>query len=99
MLLFIGFPLCSCCPTKPSPSLPSLHVPRPPSFDSISRLVNREHRSSSVADLRRKAREHSQAVLQQSFIKGELGPNTSHHHHLILHQQHSSNTAQQQQPS
>ncbi|KAF2884921.1 hypothetical protein ILUMI_21255 [Ignelater luminosus] len=54
-----GFPgLCSCCPMKPITSMASLSVSDP------SASPDNDQRSSSVAELRRKAQEHSAALLQ-----------------------------------
>lgn len=51
-----GFPgLCSCCPMKPIGSF---------SVSDPSTSPDNDHRSSSVAELRRKAQEHSAALLQ-----------------------------------
>ncbi|KAG5880234.1 hypothetical protein JTB14_013716 [Gonioctena quinquepunctata] len=56
-----GFPgLCSCCPMKPMTGLGSSLLPH--SDSEIS--PGGDHRSSSVAELRRKAQEHSAALLQ-----------------------------------
>ena len=52
-----GFPgLCSCCPVKPLSS-GSL-------FSGHDAATNSDQRTSSVAELRRKAQEHSTALLQ-----------------------------------
>ncbi|CAH1116280.1 unnamed protein product [Phaedon cochleariae] len=57
-----GFPgLCSCCPMKPITSLGSSLLP---STDQSELSPGGDHRSSSVAELRRKAQEHSAALLQ-----------------------------------
>ncbi|KAK9887793.1 hypothetical protein WA026_000107 [Henosepilachna vigintioctopunctata] len=57
-----GFPgLCSCCPIKP---LSNLGPQLLPSSDSSQLSPQNDQRSSSVADLRRKAQEHSAAILQ-----------------------------------
>uniref|UniRef100_A0A8D8Z3T9 Dorsal root ganglia homeobox protein n=1 Tax=Cacopsylla melanoneura TaxID=428564 RepID=A0A8D8Z3T9_9HEMI len=62
-----GFPgLCSCCPMKPFNS--SL-LPSPSSSDSPCGL---EQRSSSVAELRRKAQEHSAALLHSLHAAAAL---------------------------
>ncbi|KAF5288539.1 hypothetical protein FQA39_LY15407 [Lamprigera yunnana] len=54
-----GFPgLCSCCPIKPITSMASFSLSDP------STSPDNDHRSSSVAELRRKAQEHSAALLQ-----------------------------------
>ncbi|XP_066137945.1 dorsal root ganglia homeobox protein [Euwallacea fornicatus] len=64
-----GFPgFCSCCPIKPLGSTISPHHLLPTS-DSSSALsqnspVGSDQRQSSVAELRRKAQEHSAALLQ-----------------------------------
>ncbi|XP_030757166.1 dorsal root ganglia homeobox protein-like [Sitophilus oryzae] len=65
-----GFPgLCSCCPIKPlgsglSPAhlLPSTEAG--PAVSSQGSPVGSDQRQSSVAELRRKAQEHSAALLQ-----------------------------------
>lgn len=66
-----AFPgLCSCCPIKPMSSLPSLLPLTDTSTTSTSNStsvvgsVSSDQRSSSVAELRRKAQEHSAALLQ-----------------------------------
>ncbi|KAL3273193.1 hypothetical protein HHI36_014648 [Cryptolaemus montrouzieri] len=57
-----GFPgLCSCCPMKP---LSNLGPQLLPSSEASQLSPQNDHRSSSVADLRRKAQEHSAAILQ-----------------------------------
>lgn len=57
-----GFPgLCSCCPIKPLSSLGSQLLP---SSEASQLSPHNDQRSSSVADLRRKAQEHSAAILQ-----------------------------------
>lgn len=59
VFLFQGFPgLCSCCPIKPITNLGSSLLTDAPSSPGA------DHRSSSVAELRRKAQEHSAALLQ-----------------------------------
>ncbi|GLV39481.1 Dorsal root ganglia homeobox [Carabus blaptoides fortunei] len=58
-----AFPgLCSCCPIKPMTSLGSALLPM--SDSATSPGAGGDHRSSSVAELRRKAQEHSAALLQ-----------------------------------
>ncbi|XP_069699971.1 diencephalon/mesencephalon homeobox protein 1 [Periplaneta americana] len=55
-----AFPgLCSCCPIKPMSGSGLL---QPPPLEQASAAS--DHRSSSVAELRRKAQEHSAALLQ-----------------------------------
>ncbi|KAI4456044.1 oar motif [Holotrichia oblita] len=57
-----GFPgLCSCCPIKPMSNLGASLLP---TTDQPSSPSGSDHRSSSVAELRRKAQEHSAALLQ-----------------------------------
>ncbi|XP_018570058.1 homeobox protein unc-4 homolog [Anoplophora glabripennis] len=57
-----GFPgLCSCCPIKPMSSLGSSLLP---SSEASQISPGNDQRSSSVAELRRKAQEHSAALLQ-----------------------------------
>uniref|UniRef100_T1IRN7 Dorsal root ganglia homeobox protein n=1 Tax=Strigamia maritima TaxID=126957 RepID=T1IRN7_STRMM len=64
-----GFPLCSCCPKTSGVDMVN---PLMPSLSSSSTSSSREQRSSSVAELRRKAREHSQLVLKgASQVKNE----------------------------
>ncbi|KAL1464381.1 hypothetical protein WDU94_004032, partial [Cyamophila willieti] len=62
-----GFPgLCSCCPIKP---FNNGLLPSPTSTDSPCGL---EQRSSSVAELRRKAQEHSAALLHSLHAAAAL---------------------------
>ncbi|KAJ8915932.1 hypothetical protein NQ315_016607, partial [Exocentrus adspersus] len=57
-----GFPgLCSCCPIKPISGLGSSLLP---SSETSQMSPGNDQRSSSVAELRRKAQEHSAALLQ-----------------------------------
>ncbi|XP_074032022.1 dorsal root ganglia homeobox [Leptinotarsa decemlineata] len=57
-----GFPgLCSCCPIKPMSALGSSLLP---TSEASEISPGGDHRSSSVAELRRKAQEHSAALLQ-----------------------------------
>lgn len=59
-MIFAGFPgLCSCCPIKP----PTLGTTVTSSASSSPTSLS-DPRSSSVAELRRKAQEHSAALLQ-----------------------------------
>ncbi|KAJ8939405.1 hypothetical protein NQ318_007664 [Aromia moschata] len=59
----VGFPgLCSCCPIKPITNLGSSLLPS--SDASQISPGGSDQRSSSVAELRRKAQEHSAALLQ-----------------------------------
>ncbi|XP_055921868.1 diencephalon/mesencephalon homeobox protein 1 [Eupeodes corollae] len=65
-----AFPgLCSCCPIKP-PSIPvsSSNSPGSPPISNHS-----DPRSSSVAELRRKAQEHSAALLQSLHAAAAAG--------------------------
>ncbi|XP_050511709.1 dorsal root ganglia homeobox protein [Diabrotica virgifera virgifera] len=58
-----GFPgLCSCCPIKPLSGLASNLLPTSDASDLSP--GSGDQRSSSVAELRRKAQEHSAALLQ-----------------------------------
>ncbi|CAH0564051.1 unnamed protein product [Brassicogethes aeneus] len=61
--IFAGFPgLCSCCPIKPLTGMGSSLLTS--SEHAAHHQQDGDHRSSSVAELRRKAQEHSAALLQ-----------------------------------
>ena len=69
--VFTGLSLCACCPgglpgARHTPASP-VGVPAP---GLPPMLAGHEHRSSSVADLRRKARQHSEALAMEMLGPG-----------------------------
>ena len=71
-----GLCMCSCCSMRPSASLPSSMLPLHPLL-----TTHHEHRSSSVAELRRRAREHSEAIAMDATSTSASGMERSQEEH------------------
>ncbi|CAH1793927.1 unnamed protein product [Owenia fusiformis] len=54
--------ICRCCPPMRLPTIPSSPLETHNALHSSLSMMHQQHRSSSVAELRRKAREHSEAM-------------------------------------